>query len=63
MLIGSGTSSVSNAADFLTEYYQAKLQEYYDVIEIQPLVTGTLHVMTSFKMRLLNENDDKVGLK
>mgnify|MGYP000167965025 CR=1 FL=1 len=63
VLIGAGTSSVSNAADFLTEYYQAKLQEYYDVIEIQPLVTGTLHVMTSFKMRLLNENDDKVGLK
>jgi conjugal transfer pilus assembly protein TraB len=53
--IASVSSGVSQAADFLTEYYQAKLNEYYDVIEIKPLVSGTLHVMTTFRMELLED--------
>lgn len=57
--IGAGTSAVSNAADFLTEYYRAKLQEYYDVIEVKPLVTGTIHFMKSFQMELINDEPTK----
>jgi hypothetical protein len=57
--IGASTSAVSNAADFLTEYYRNKLQEYYDVIEVKPLVTGTIHIMTTFKMKLIDEERAK----
>ena len=46
---------MSNAADFLTEYYRSKLQEYYDVIEVKPLVTGTIHILETFKMDLLDD--------
>ena len=53
--IAGGTSAVSNAADFLTEYYRSKLQEYYDVIEVKPLVTGTIHFLETFKMDLLDD--------
>jgi len=53
--IAGGTSAVSNAADFLTEYYRSKLQEYYDVIEVKPLVTGTIHILETFKMDLLDD--------
>ena len=59
MAIGASTSAVSNAADFLTEYYRNKLQEYYDVIEVKPLVTGTIHIMTTFKMKLIDEERAK----
>ena len=59
--IGAGTSGVSNAADFLSEYYQAKLQEYYDVIEVKPLVTGTIHFIKSFKMELIEDETLKIS--
>lgn len=57
--IGAGTSGVSQAADFLTEYYRGKLQEYYDVIEVKPLVTGTIHILKTFRMKLLDDEMNK----
>lgn len=54
-LRSSAISGLSSTSDFLTDYYTKKLDALYDFIEIKPLVTGTIHVMTTFETSLLGQ--------
>ena len=51
----AASGAISDSAEFLTQYYQQKVNEMYEVIEIKPLVVGGVHVLESFTLELIEE--------
>lgn len=54
-LRSSATAGLSSGSEFLTEYYERKLETLYEIIEIKPLVTGNIHVLTSFELEIIGD--------
>jgi conjugal transfer pilus assembly protein TraB len=55
VLRGGASSGVSSGAEFLTDYYKERLDELYDIIEVKPLIRGTIHIQKSFELILMDE--------
>ncbi|GAA5143591.1 TraB/VirB10 family protein [Thalassotalea piscium] len=47
--------SVSDSAEFLSDYYKNKLDSLYEIIEIKPLITGSVHVLETLQLKLLED--------
>lgn len=62
-LRSSALSGLSSGSEFLTDYYQGKLETLYDIIEIKPLVTGTIHILSTFETKLLSETVTSVPVR
>lgn len=54
VLRGGASSGVSSSAEFLTDYYKERLDELYDIIEVKPLIRGTIHIQKSFELILMD---------
>lgn len=52
----SATAGLSSGSEFLTEYYERKLDTLYEIIEIKPLVTGNIHILTSFELEIMGDS-------
>lgn len=51
----AASGAISESADFLAEYYKSKLEQLYEVIEIKPLIVGSVHILKTFQLELLEE--------
>lgn len=63
VLQGSVSGAVSESADFLTQYYQQKIQELHEVVEVKPMITGSIHILESFQLKLMESIDPDQGSK
>ena len=47
--VGQG---ISDASDTLSEYYKEQLDLLYPVIEIKPMIFGSIHIIKTIQLRL-----------
>ena len=51
--------AMTDSSEFLAEYYKGKVDELYEIIEIKPLITGSIHLLETFQMKLLEDLSNK----